>query len=372
MKIRENTCEDDIANTIMDLFFELIQIAVGIRKIFSRNPSAKEWEYLYEFAERQAILGICFSAVKRLEKQKASLSTVLFMKWLAVTAKIQQCNEMMIQRCRELQVLLKSAGFQSCILKGQDYARYYNNLELLRQAGDIDIWVNNRNEVIEFARRNNIENDHINIKNSDIHFYSDVKVEVHFRPSWMYFPIYDKRLYRWISQYSFDEFETKNGMVVPPIDFSLVYAIIHIYRHFFDEGIGLRQIVDYYFILCSSSPENREKAMETLKWLGLRSATAGIMWVMNLCFGSERFEKYQLCLPDEKIGKFLLTEIMIGGNFGQFDKRNYLLFKSNRWKKGVIRLKRNARYLRYFPLEVISAPLWKLWHYCWRKQKGYL
>lgn len=51
---------------MQSLFFELIRISVGAQKEFSKIPSAKEWALLYQFAEKQAVLGICFTAVKKM------------------------------------------------------------------------------------------------------------------------------------------------------------------------------------------------------------------------------------------------------------------------------------------------------------------
>lgn len=356
----------------MNLFFEFLQVAVGGRKCLSHTPTAEEWQELYNMAEKHTVVGVCFSAVKRLEVQEQIPPPELYIQWLAITVKIQQSSEVMNRRCKNLQEQFRRAGILSCFLKGQDYARYYGELGLLRQSGDIDIWVNDQRGVIDYARKNNIQIDHIDIKNAVIDFYQDIKVEVHFRPSWMYYTLKNRKLLKWFSQYPFNCFEEKDGIIVPPIDFSLVYAMVHIYRHFFDEGIGLRQIIDYYFILRASSDESREKAMGTLNGLGLGKAVAGIMWVMGRCFGREQFVKSQLCNPDKNVGIFLMDEIMKGGNFGHHDERNHKIFKSKRWMKGVYVMRRNARFLRYFPAEVISCPIWKLWHYCWRKQKGYL
>lgn len=40
----------------MNLFFELLQVAVGVRKCMSHTPSAVGWQKLYYMAEKQAVL----------------------------------------------------------------------------------------------------------------------------------------------------------------------------------------------------------------------------------------------------------------------------------------------------------------------------
>jgi len=43
------------------LFYELVQVAIGARSELSRSPSASEWSALYELSDKQALVGICFA-----------------------------------------------------------------------------------------------------------------------------------------------------------------------------------------------------------------------------------------------------------------------------------------------------------------------
>ena len=104
------------------LFFDLIRISIGKQKAFSRAPSAEEWEQLYLMAERQTVLGVCFKAVKEMA---GSVPQSLYIKWLAMAAKIQQRNEVMNRKCAEVYEAIHSKGFDSVVLKGQGVARYY-------------------------------------------------------------------------------------------------------------------------------------------------------------------------------------------------------------------------------------------------------
>ena len=67
-----------------------------------------------------------------------------------------------------------------------------------------------------------------------------------------------------------------------------------------------------------------------------------------------------LCQPNEKEGRFLLEEIMRGGNFGHYDERNRFYSKNARIRRGVFTLKRNMRYLKHYPGEVLWKPIWQL------------
>ena len=102
-----------------NLFFQLIQVAIGRRDSLSRVPSAKEWCALYGLSVMQAVSGVCFCGVQRLPKeQKACLHESLRMQWLALATQIKQRNEVMNRRCVELQRMLEKEGMKGCILKG--------------------------------------------------------------------------------------------------------------------------------------------------------------------------------------------------------------------------------------------------------------
>ena len=366
------------------LFFDLIQVAIGRKTCLSHTPSADEWGEFYAMAKKQSLVGVCFAGVQKLVEQKQEPPEMLYLTWMGMAAKIQQRNEVVSKQCVALQERFTAAGYKSAVLKGQDYGRYYfydnenvddNNscLSQLRQSGDIDLWVDgDRDEVIVWAKKEGIEIGHIDIKHSDMRFFRDTEVEVHFQPSWMYCPKTGKRLREWFRSFEFEKIEKgiEGGFVVPPLEFSLVYCMVHIYRHFFSEGIGLRQVLDMYFLLLHSSREQREEAMHVMDKLHMRKAVSGIMYLLQECFGMDSSKLF--CSADEKLGRFLLSEMMTTGNFGHDDDRYKHLDKSLRWQRGFIGLKRNWKFLGHFPEEVLWSPLWKVWHYCWRKKKGYL
>ena len=165
-------------------------------------------------------------------------------------------------------------------------------------------------------------------------------------------------------------FDDAVGFAYPTIAFNLVFSLIHIYRHVFSEGIGLRQLMDYYYILIHSTENERQAAFDILGSFGLKKFVATVMYVMLRVFDVN--ESLVLCQPNQRGGEYLLTEILRGGNFGHYDDRNKHLPTESRLKRGVENAKRNLRFLKHYPSEVMWAPAFKIWHWCWRKWKGYL
>lgn len=121
--------------------------------------------------------------------------------------------------------------------------------------------------------------------------------------------------------------------------------------------------------------DNEELGM-TLRELGLMEIAGAVMWVLKEVLGLEK--RYLIAPEDERRGRFLLDEIMEGGNFGQYvtqksQKTQKGYFTGAKWLsdetadgRNILRLKRDARLLRYFPSECLWEPIFRLWHFGWR------
>lgn len=151
--------------TIEQLFFELIQVAIGTRTCLSHTPSADEWGELYAMAKKQSLVGVCFAGVQKLQAQRQEPPEMLYLTWMGMAAKIQQRNEVVNRQCVELQAKLSADGIRSCILKGQAIASLYTStgsaqvgdLALLRQSGDIDVLVDcERKEAVDYVQKKGI------------------------------------------------------------------------------------------------------------------------------------------------------------------------------------------------------------------------
>ena len=243
---------------MQDLFFELIQVAIGRKTCLSHTLTAKEWETLYRMAESQAILGICFVGVKRTKETQTGMPGHLFLQWLAMAAKIQQRNEDMDKKTAEVWALLNNARLDCAVLKGQGVAELYGStnetLGILRQSGDIDVWVKGGFDVVnDFVQKTKPTKD-IAYHRFHYNMYADTEVELHHRPTLMRNLFDDRRLQRWCDSFGADSFVmTDKGFAVPPIEFNRVFILTHIYRHFLFEGIGLRQLMDYYLLLSAKT-----------------------------------------------------------------------------------------------------------------------
>ena len=350
-----------------NLFIELLQIAIGKCRCLSVIPTEKEWLFLYETAKQQSLLGVLFYGIQRDGVEKPERK--LLLKWYSVSEKIKPGNQKTNRAAVELVQFFRRHGFRSCILKGQGNTLNYPD-PYIRTSGDIDIWVEGGYEkVLQWARKL-VGNKKFCYHHIEFRKIDGVEVEVHYRPSFMNNLIHNRRMQKWFESVADEQFgnevELPDGagtVCVPTNGFNRIYQMSHISNHFFHEGIGLRQIVDYYFVLQQGFTEEERKHDEwLLRDLGLYKMASAVMFVMKEVLGLD--SRLMLVPPDEKLGRFLLDEILQAGNFGHYDKR--VEHGQGQLTRNVQRLRRDVQLMRYFPSECLWEPVFRLYHFFWR------
>ena len=197
-----------------------------------------------------------------------------------------------------------------------------------------------------------------------------IAVELHPTPAILNNPLYNHRLQKWLKRNvdlqcsNVVELPDDAGEIaVPTCAFNVVYQLLHLYHHYFYEGVGLRQIVDYYYVVINDEALIiRDTLQEELKHLGLWKFAGAVMYVLHEALGLP--EEKMIALMDVKRGKLLLEEILQGGNFGKYDKRND--FGNSSIGHNLQRLCRDLRLVRFYPAEALSEPIFRVWHFFWR------
>ena len=336
-----------------------------------------DWRKLYFFASKQAILALCFNGIERLENdyseelKKNPIERDLLMAWMGAAQQIHRQNMKVNAVAGKLFSMLREDGFRCCILKGQGNALMYPN-PYSRTPGDIDVWVNaSREYLTEYAKR------HFNLED-DIRFHhlettmDGVPVELHFFPCSMNNPLYHARLQKWFKRNA--DLQCSNvvslpdgigEIAIPTTAFDVIYQLTHLYHHFFDEGIGMRQIIDYYYVVNNDELlVIRDTLQRELKHLGLWKFARAMMYVLHEALGLS--EEKMIAPMDEKRGKLLLTEILNGGNFGQHFTKYGHFTQQGMAKKYFLKIWRNMHFVRYYPAEALSEPIFRTWHFFWR------
>ena len=437
--------------------------------------SNMDWRQLYSFATKQTIIGICFDGIKRLseeypeELKKNPIERDLLMTWMGVSQQIRRQNMKVNGVAAKLYSMLREDGLRCCILKGQGNTLMYPNA-YSRNPGDIDVWVNaSREQITEYAKKHFELGDDIRYQHIETSV-DGVPVELHFFPCTMNNPIYNARLQKWFKRNA--DLQCSNvvslpdgigEIAIPTTAFNVVYQLTHLYHHFFDEGIGMRQIIDYFLVVndfsknvflnnksskitpslftlkegstshpdpltlrgeggnrptrcseplrskvggpskvspdcagwdrrgvsgdtssvsCSSvsgssitsvrSASTTDPSASTslvvvqreLKYLGLWKFAGAVMYVLHEALGLSGEKR--IAPMDEKRGKLLLAEILNGGNFGRHFTKYAGFTHQSMGKKYFLKIWRNMHFVRCYPAEALSEPIFRTWHFFWR------
>ena len=372
------------------------------------------------------IYSILFDGIKKLPAEHVEMEKELLLRWMAESQMLEKANVRLNDAAIQVSEWFRKKGFRTCILKGQGNALMYPN-PYSRTPGDIDIWVEEGDKrVISFVRS---ISPHEKACYHHIEFpsYKGVEVEVHYRPSFLVCFWHNRKLQKYYERVKEEQFSHRvmlgeqGEIAIPTAEFNLIFQLTHIYSHLMNEGIGLRQLVDYYYVLCdfykvyqksskitpslftlkedsTSHPDPlssgaREKTalrcseplrykdggpskvlpdcagwdrlgvvQKELKELGLWKFAGAIMYIMQEVFGMPASRL--IAPPNERFGKFVLNEVLEAGNFGKHDERNQ--FGRSKLGHNLQRVYRDMRLVRYFPAEALCEPLFRIWHFFWR------
>lgn len=416
--------------------FDFLRFAMGNAEHLSFLPTDKDWRGFYTFCKRQALLGVGFAAVEKLYSVRAveyGISSSdgglcpkdLQMKWMAAVLKIERLNKKLNIQCKDLTDLLEQNKLHCCILKGQgNLLNYPEYLKLRRNSGDIDVWCtapekglpiavqtgkdsveyvnyHGRKAVIEYVQMWNRSVAgkekralYHHIETPD---FRGTEVEVHYRPSFCHSPLRNIRMQKWFTEQVDICMKNKNqfGYATPTPSVNVVYQMCHLFSHLFETGLGLRQLMDYYFLLmqwhkqvwsveCGVWSEDKqdiqsqgmwaeglgvpvmskEEIMHVLRSFGMAKFVAAVMWVLHEVFAMPTH--YYICEPNEKEGRRLLTEIMQGGNFGQYDERGKDMKNGGTIPHAIWKLKHVMRLVSSYPEEALWEPVFRVYHLLWR------
>ena len=408
------------------IFFDFLRFCIGSAKEIPGSLKKADWKELYAIAKKQCLVGVLFDGIKKLPAEHVGMKKELLLQWMAECQMLEKANVRLNDAAILVSEWFRKKGFRTCILKGQGNALLYPN-GLLRTPGDIDIWVEGGDKrVISFVRS---ISPHEKACYHHIEFpsYKGVEVEVHYRPSFLLCFSHDRKLQKYYERVKEEQFSHRvmlggqGEIAIPTVEFNLIFQLTHIYAHLMNEGIGLRQLLDYYYVLCdfykvyqksskitpslftlkegsTSHPDPlssgaREKTalrcseplhykdggpskvspdcagwdrlgvvQKELKELGLWKFAEGIMYIMQEVFGMPASRL--IVPPNEKYGKFVLNEVLEAGNFGRHDERN--CFGRSKLGHNLQRVYRDIRLVRYFPAEALSEPIFRTWHFFWR------
>lgn len=99
----------------------------------SKIVACVNWQELYSFASKQALLGLCFEGIERLGKEYPDelrlnpIGRELLMTWMGKAQQIRRQNMKVNAVAGKLFSMLREDEQRCCVLKGQGNALMYPN-----------------------------------------------------------------------------------------------------------------------------------------------------------------------------------------------------------------------------------------------------
>lgn len=349
------------------LYLEFLQFSINENVPVPQSIEKMDWEGLFQFGVEQTIVGVLFHGIEKLKDHSHKPSVVHIGRFYAYYQRIAALNKQVFQDADSLtRGFKKKFGVDTCVMKGQANALLYPD-PYMRTPGDIDLWVDAKpTEIIQMARtfdaNAEIGYHHIQTK------CAKTPVELHFFPSFMGNLFYEYRLRKYFNKHKDEQFRNSQALpdnlgqinVLTPA-FDRVFQLSHLMHHFFFEGIGFRQMIDYYYLLKAGlTNEEKTETQQIIQHVNMKKFAQAVMFIMQDVFGLE--EKYLLFAPNKRIGEMLKNEILQSGNFGFHDQR-YTFGGKSVYSQYLLEIYRNLHFALDFPSETVwGRPVSRWWH----------
>ena len=336
---------------------QLLRIAAGKSNCFSCVLASEEWTALFSAAVRQGIAAYLFSGVERLPSDQRPPLECL-MDWAAIADYVEQRNRKLNGLCVKVHDAFKREGAKVCLLKGQGMGMCYPH-PLRRDFGDIDIWMAGGKQHVETFVGSKFKEASVGDGSHHVSFImDDVDVEVHHTPATLYNPLHNRRLQHFFEAEEAAQWDTmvqlsgqSEKVCVPTMKFNLVYILVHLFHHWAFEGCGLKQLIDYSWLLATTEQDDdvRKTVVKQLKALGLGNFLAAVMAVLE-DIGVDAC--HLLCAPNRQLGKALWQDVLYTGLVTAEDLSTGKFAQENKRSRFVRRLKRAIRVLPLAPSEL--------------------
>ena len=354
----------------MNYIFQLLQVAIGNRDCLTSCPTGEEWEELYPSSNRQRVIATVFDGILKLPKEQLPPSE-LFAKWQEDARIEKERRKRDAEICRKACETHERNGFYSCVLMPRP-----SKSPCIGGLGgdprDIDIlcWSKDKKDgkrtIVEYVNFQYVSSTK-HIKPKVVRQHVDWKsghipIDVQLRASLLNNPWHNKRYVTWRREMV--EKTSKSDSCELPVEFYLVYQLMHLYKRFFCEDLRFGHFLEYYYTLRELSVERlevRDKSLEVrderlevmrvIENLGMRKFAGAVMYVLQTVFAMP--DEYLLCKPDVRHGSFVLKMTNLAGEYGRAYERTRTLSHLGKIGRYLYWIKRNRPFITQYPSEML-------------------
>lgn len=346
----------------MNYIFQLLQVAIGNRDCLTSCPTGEEWEELYSSSNRQRVIATVFDGILKLPKEQLPPSE-LFAKWQEDARIEKERRKRDAEICRKACETHERNGFYSCVLMPRFEQVRDERLEVRGgDPRDIDIlcWSKDKKDgkrtIVEYVNFQYVSSTK-HIKPKVVRQHVDWKsgnfpMNVNFKSSYLNCPWYNKRYEAWVREMV--EKTSKSDSCELPVEFHVVYQLMHLYKRFFCEDLRFGHLLEYYYTLREFKDEGlevRDKSLEIIGRLGMKKFAGAVMYVLQTVFAMP--DEYLLCKPDVRHGSFVLKMTNLAGEYGRAYERTRTLSHLGKIGRYLYWIKRNKPFITQYPSEMM-------------------
>ncbi len=337
-----------------EVFFALLRSGLWEQEVSLAPYEPVNLDAVYQLAEEQSVIGLVAAAFDHIDRKVETLKVRPFLVWVIAQ---EQRNKAMNDFVNWLIARLREEAVEAVIVKGQGLAHCYARPKW-RACGDIDLFLTPENyekaRVVLLPISSSSGKEIIYEKHLDM-LIGGFAVEIH---GTMNTSVSDRIdiTQSAIQERMFREkrFRTwQNGgvdVLLPEPDDDVIFVFVHIVKHFYKGGIGMRQICDWCRLLWTYKDTfDRELLLVRLKRMDIMDEWKGLaaLAVDYLGIPSDAMPFYDASAKWSSKARKILRIVLQKGNFGHkedrsyYQKRSYIAIKVIslwRWIKDYFKL----------------------------------
>ena len=261
------------------LLCELIKATLTGKDLKVEGVKEADWEQCFETARQQLVLAMTFPTMSALPKEQRP-GFLLWSKWMAYAQSTAELSRHKQEAVRKMGAWLAEDGLATTVVKGFSVAVHYPRPEL-RELSDVDIYSGPGYDAVNRC----LTKHGLTVGKADgyhVHIRVDnVSVEHHFSFSNSRVKGDMYGMETALQQLAASDSRTTAmpGILFPNAAFTTLYVGWHAYKHFLNEKIELRHVVDWALTLKQLNDEEAKKVEEVkgaAKWSRFADALTAI------------------------------------------------------------------------------------------------
>ena len=359
-------------NNSQKAFFELLRAGLWEQTYANLNLDLNDkvdWDEVYRLATEQSVMGLVLAGIEKTNTNRTDntnrVPQELLLQWIGEVQIIEEQNKAMNEFVAKLIEKLRKENVYAILVKGQGIAQCYER-SLWRTSGDVDLLLSDSNyekaKKVLLPLAIDVETEYRTLKHLGITLKNGFVVELH----GMLHSRLSNRIDRGIDEAQKDVFcggnvrSWMNGrtpVFLPSPDNDVIFIFTHILKHFYIEGIGLRQICDWCRLLWTYKDSLNHGLLESrIRKMGLMSEWKAFYHLASKYLGMPD-DGSGLMVHDSRYDKKadrIMEFVLETGNFGQNREikrsRHFFVGKTQAawFKMGDF-----ARHARLFPIDSV-------------------